>query len=174
MKRLFILLVGFVLIGIVLAEWWVHSPYYGEVRMATTFITVDASADKVWQTLEATGDYSQWNPYIARVDGTLAAGARLRVVEKFGGKNHTYSVLVTRFQPSDRQFAWAGSTWFPALLRWSESFVVEPIDATHCRVDISQGYQGVLLRSFWNNNNQKALSAVKQMGQALKKRAAQS
>ena len=44
-----------------------------------TQIEIDASAERVWDTLTNTADYPTWNLFIPRITGTLASGEGLEV-----------------------------------------------------------------------------------------------
>jgi hypothetical protein len=173
MKRLRILLVGLVLIGIVLSLWWRHSPYYHEVRSATTFTVINAPADRVAAVLTDFSKYPEWNPYVIRAEklegGTSGSSPlRMRVVESVGGHTSTHRVHVTRWE--ENGFSWSGSSWPGWLLSWNESFDIVRIDAGHSELQVTQSYQGVLLRSYWNYRNRKTLDSAKAMGASLKKR----
>jgi len=166
--RLQILLVGSILLGTLLTAWWLHSPLYHEVRAVTSFTVINAPADKVLGVLTDFKKYPEWNPYIVEAVPRADQPAELGIVERTGNRSRSHTVQLTRFDMNG--FAWSGSTTPGWLLSWNESFTVTEIDATHCRLEVSQSYQGALLRSYWNYYNQKTLSAVKSMGLAVKKR----
>src|SRR6266704_424184 len=165
MKRLQILLVGIILIGFVLAMWWQHSPFYHEVRTATTFMSIDASAEKTVQVLTDFEKYPEWNPYIVKVAPQGQASTsprRFRVVERAAGRSSSHTVQLVSIDKHG--FEWTGHSWPGFLLNWTERFTVVPVDSSHCRLEVAQSYQGVLLRSYWNYYNHRYLAAVKEMG----------
>jgi hypothetical protein len=45
----------------------------------TTFVDIDAPPERVWQVLTDLPAYAEWNPFITRAEGTVAAGNRLSV-----------------------------------------------------------------------------------------------
>ena len=131
MKRLRILLVGLVLIGILLGIWWRRSPLYHEVRTVATFTTIDAPADRVLKTLTDFDKYPEWNPYVVKVGSTegknLASQPKIRIEERAGKRSLSHNVRLTRFDQEG--FAWQGSLFPGFLLNWREGFEVTPIDA---------------------------------------------
>jgi hypothetical protein len=45
----------------------------------TRFVDIEATPESVWQVLTDLPAYAEWNPFITRVEGTLAVGNRLSV-----------------------------------------------------------------------------------------------
>jgi hypothetical protein len=169
MKRLQILVFGLFLLAVLCAVW-ITKTKPGEVVNSFRFVAVNAPADKVWATLTDLSSYPNWNPYIVEAHGTLKEGEKLKIVEDIGGRRRSHSVLVTRFQPADRELVWQGSIFPAALLQWSEGFSVDALDAGHSRVTIRISHQGLLARVFQKYNTAMDLRAFQEFAPALKKK----
>jgi len=93
-----------------------------------TSVQVNAPAGAVWQVLTDSAGYREWNPEILQVDGTMAAGARIKVrVKVQGGAVRTLGLHVTAFDPPSR-LEWTGGLPF-GLFVGRRTFVLTPQDA---------------------------------------------
>jgi hypothetical protein len=169
MKRLQIFVFGLILLAVFCAVWFTKTKP-GEVLTSYTFVAIDAPADKVWAVLTDVSSYPAWNPYVVEATGTLKIGERLKIVEEIDGKRHSHSVLVTQFEPQQRQIVWQGSIFPSAFLKWNEWFSVEAVDANHSRVTMLISHQGLLANIYWKYNKNKDLQAFRKFGAALKKK----
>ena len=87
-------------------------------KIITTHLTVNASAEDVWQTLTDLAGYRTWNPFITAAAGTLAVGERLDLtIQPPGGRAMAFRPWVTadieRHGPATR---WLGGSG-PDVLR---------------------------------------------------------
>ena len=172
MKRLQILVFGLILLAVLCAVW-ISKTKPGEVLNSFTFVNIDAPADKVWAALTDFPNYPAWNPYIVEASGTLKVGEKLKIVEEIGGRRRSHTVLVTRFEPAERELDWQASVVPAALLQWSEGFSVEAVDAGHSRVTLRISHQGLLASTFRKYNKNRDLHAFQEFAAALKKKAEQ-
>lgn len=171
MKRLRILLVGIILVA--LFGFLYATRNTGEVLTSYTFIAVNAPAEKTWAILTNISAYPSWNPYVVEAEGNLSSGQKLRIVEEVGGKRHTHTVRVTRLDVANHELQWEGSMIPAKLLKWEEGFLVEAVDASHCRVAMLNSHQGLLAKLYSKYNKNRHLQAFREYGAALKKRAEQ-
>jgi len=169
MKRLRIFLVGLVLLA-VLGMAWLWKGYESEILSSHTFVEINAPADKAWAVLTDLASYPQWNPYVVTATGTLKEGEKLRIIEEFDGMRRSHAVLVTRFDPQERQLIWVGSTTPSILLKWGEWFGIEPIDANHSRLTVANSNQGLLAWLYWKYNKTRDLQVYRSFGSAFKKK----
>lgn len=111
-----------------------------------TEIEIAAPAEIVWRILSELSAYPDWNPFLVRVDGQLAVGARLEVTfAPPGGKPMTMRPTVLRVAPG-RGFAWLGRlAGVPKLFDGEHSFAIEPIDGGRVRFVQSEKFGGILL-----------------------------
>ena len=74
----------------------------------STRIAIDAPPERVWQILTDAGGYAEWNPEIFRIDGRIAAGAKITThVRLGGGVERKISLRVTELEPPKRM-VWVG------------------------------------------------------------------
>jgi len=89
-----------------------------------TKIEIAAPAKDVRAVLFNFGDYPKWNPFIVKVDGTVAEGSTVRVTVKPVGKaTLSGNTVVTSF--TDTRLAWTGSLAIPGLFRGNHEFIIE-------------------------------------------------
>lgn len=107
-------------------------------------IEIDAPADSVWQALTSTSDYS-WNPFIHRIDGRLAVGAKLEVeIEPPGGRAMKFAPTVLEVEHGHK-LRWLGRFLVPRLLDGEHSFELEPIAEGRTRFTQTEQFRGVLV-----------------------------
>jgi hypothetical protein len=104
------------------------------------------------------------------VSSQFAAGEKLVIDERIDGRQTSHTVRVSSFDPTQHKLEWKGSTIPFALLKWTESFEVETIDAEHSRLTITQSHQGLLAKLYWKYNKLNNLKAYRELGEALKKK----
>ena len=90
-----------------------------------TTATISASPDKVWAILTDGSGYSQWNPEIVGIDGTIAAGARITAHVRLGdGAVRKVPQRVTALD-APRRMEWTGGLPF-GLFVGRRTFTVTP------------------------------------------------
>jgi hypothetical protein len=111
-----------------------------------TEIEIAAPAETVWRILSDLAAYPQWNPFLVRVSGELAVGARLEVTfAPPGGKPMTMRPTLLRLDPG-RGFTWLGRlAGVPKLFDGEHSFEIIPIDEGRVRFVQSETFGGILL-----------------------------
>ena len=89
-----------------------------------TKIEIDAPAKDVRAVLLDFADYPRWNPFIVKIDGTVAQGSTVRVtVKPVGRAALSGNTVVTSL--TDTRLAWTGSLAIPGLFRGNHEFIVE-------------------------------------------------
>src|SRR5829696_7101171 len=110
-----------------------------------TEIDVNGSAERVWDVLTSFEAYRDWNPFIRRIDGVLAPGARLSVrIHPPGGKAMTFRPTVLRVEP-DRLLSWRGRTLVPGLFDGEHVFELQPAGAGRVRFVHRETFRGLLV-----------------------------
>jgi uncharacterized protein YndB with AHSA1/START domain len=170
MKRMQIFVFGLVLLAVLFAVW-VTKTKPSEILTSYRFVAIDAPADKVWATLTDVSSYPDWNSYIVEASGTLEVGEKLKIVEEIDGRRHTHTVLITRFDPTNRVLVWQGLNFPSTLLQWSEWFSVEAVDANHSRVTMLITHQGLLANPYRKYNKNRDLHGFQEFADSLKKKA---
>jgi hypothetical protein len=116
---------------------------------ATTEIA--ASTDRTWAVLADTAAYPQWNPFVRRLDGSLAVGETIEVdlqadqSHRAGGVQ-TMRPRIVALEPG-RSFSWLGRVGLPGVLDGRHTFTVEP-DGAGSRLVQHEVLSGVLTPFF--------------------------
>lgn len=107
-------------------------------------IEINAPADRVWQALTNTADYS-WNPFIHRLEGKLAVGEKLQVeIEPPEGRVMTFKPTVLEVEPASK-LRWIGRFLLPSVLDGEHSFELEPLSGDRTRFIQSERFSGILV-----------------------------
>jgi hypothetical protein len=89
-----------------------------------TKIEINAPASAVRAVLLKFDDYPKWNPFIVRVDGTVAVGSEVNVTVKPVGKSEL-SGKTTILALGDNRVAWRGSLAIPGVFTGEHEFIIE-------------------------------------------------
>jgi hypothetical protein len=89
-----------------------------------TKIEINAPAKDVRSVLLRFEDYPKWNPFIVKVDGAVAEGAKVQVTVKPAGKD-PISGETTITALTENRLAWTGSLAIPGLFRGRHEFIIE-------------------------------------------------
>ena len=68
--------------------------------------TIHATPDAIWQILTDAPRYPEWDPWAIRIDGTIAAGGKIKAYTKLAPER-AFPVKVTAFEPGERM-VWSG------------------------------------------------------------------
>lgn len=89
-----------------------------------TRVEINAPAKDVRAILFGFADYPKWNPFIIKVDGTVAEGSQVYVTVKPVGKDEiSGKTLVTLM--TDDHLSWRGSLAIPGLFSGKHDFIIE-------------------------------------------------
>ena len=98
------------------------------MRELHTEIAIDAPADRVWRVLMDFDSYPDWNPYIRKLKGDTAPGAKLEVrMDISGSRKMNLKTRVLTAQ-AGREFGWSGRVLMPGIFDAEHVFIIEPID----------------------------------------------
>lgn len=133
-----------------------------------TEIEINAPAERVWNILTDAAKFSQWNPFIHRLQGNLVQGARLEVLL---GESANKGMM---FRPKilevaqNRTLRWLGNLFVPGLFDGEHIFEIEPLEANRVRFVQREKFNGILVGFF---NFDSTLRGFEAMNRALKGRA---
>lgn len=137
-------------------------------REIYTAIEIGASAERVWRVLSDFADYPQWNPFIRRVRGQLAVGARLEVhIESPGGRGMTFRSVILCAEPNC-QLRWRGSLPIPGLFEGEHAFAIEPQSGGGVRLVQREVFKGLLVPLVWRWMEASTRRGFEAMNRALK------
>ena len=132
-------------------------------------IEIDASPDQVWSVLSETTSFPSWNPFIRKLEGQLAAGAKLLVViQSPGRRQSTFRPTVLTVAPA-RELRWLGRLLTPGLLDGEHSLSLEPTPNGGTRFTQAEKFNGILVAPFKGVLDSTTLG-FQQMNEALKAR----
>jgi hypothetical protein len=132
-----------------------------------TQVEIDAPAKDVRAVLYGFADYPRWNPFIIKVDGTVAEGSEVTVTVRPVGKDEiTGKTVVTRMD--DHQLSWRGSLAIPGLFSGRHDFIIEEAGPGKTLFRNNERMSGLVI-PFYDFKPTEA--GFKAMNQALKQRA---
>ena len=105
-----------------------------------TQIEINASANRIWEVLTDFENYSNWNPFIQKISGTLEVGEQLHI--SIGKMQFDPKVLEVS---SSRGFRWKGKLWFKGLFDGEHWFEIEPVDENRCVLHHGEHFSGILV-----------------------------
>lgn len=87
---------------------------------------IEATPADVWAVLASPETYSEWNPFLVRMEGEVAVGSRLtNTMRPSGGGNEmTFSPVVLKAEPG-RELRWLGRLFVPRLFDGEHYFILE-------------------------------------------------
>ena len=114
--------------------------------MRTIEHTVDipSSPATVWQVLTDTDRYGDWNPFMTRLSGLLAAGERLTVTIRPGKRTMTFRPTVLAIEEG-RLIRWRGRLGVPGLFDGEHELRMESIPDGGTRFVQRERFSGVLV-----------------------------
>ena len=136
-----------------------------------TDIEIEAPAERVWAILADLPAYPTWNPFIRRITGTLAPGARLEVrLEPPGGMGATLRPTVLAADPG-RELCWRGRLLGSGLFDGVHRLAIEALGAGRVRFVQEERFTGLLVPLLAKSLDRHTLPGFEAMNRALKARA---
>jgi hypothetical protein len=133
-------------------------------------IEIDAPPAAVWAVLADVDEYSDWNPFIRRLDGELRVGERLEVeIAPPGGRAMTLKPTVLVAKPG-RELTWLGRLLVRGIVDGEHSFRIEDLPGGRSRLVQSERFSGILV-GFVGKTLRKTEAGFAEMNAALKARA---
>jgi hypothetical protein len=138
------------------------------MKQLVTEIEINASPERVWQILSDTARFPEWNPFIRKMDGELAAGKAITVLlQPVGGNAMTIRPTVLQVKPN-RELRWIGHLFFPGIFDGEHIFEIEPVEENRVRFIQREQFNGILITFFNFDGTRGGFEA---MNAALKARA---
>ena len=135
-------------------------------------IEIYAPPERVWAVLTEFAAYPEWNPFIRRITGELARGARLEVrIEPPAAPASTFEPTV-RAVERNRELRWLGRLLVPGIFDGEHTLLIEPREGGRSRFVQSERFSGFLV-GFVKSTLTKTEGGFEQMNAALKVRVEQ-
>ncbi|MBW6473244.1 MAG: SRPBCC domain-containing protein [Anaerolineaceae bacterium] len=132
-------------------------------------IVINAPPEQVWQVLTDLEHYSEWNPLLYRGSGTVKLGETVVVDAKTATKDMNFVCKVIKVEPF-KEFAWKFHVIHPILFRGVHALRIEPIDQETVTFIDTESFWGLLLPTQAKDLTTNGLTAMIEMGSALKER----
>lgn len=140
------------------------------MREEVTEITINASQDKVWEIFANFEEYSEWNPFVKKVSGSMVKGEKIEIsLQNPGGRIFNISPTLLEVE-SGKEFRWIGRVLVPGLMDGEHYFKIEPLEDGKVRFIQGERFTGVLV-PFMGGIIDSALIGFGEMNEALKARA---
>jgi hypothetical protein len=141
------------------------------VKTLHTDVEIAAPAARVWAILADLPAYPAWNPFIRRIAGELAPGARLEVrLEPPGGMGITLRPTVLAVDAA-RELRWLGHLLVRGLFDGEHRLALEPLGAGRVRFVQEERFSGLLVPLLAKSLDTHTLPGFEAMNRALKARA---
>jgi hypothetical protein len=139
-----------------------------------TAIDIAATTARVWEVLTDFSAYPDWNPFIRRIAGPVAVGARLEThLLPPGGRGMTFRPTVLAAEP-ERELRWIGYVGTPGIFDGEHRFRIEPIGPDRVRFVQEERFSGFLAPLILRFIERSTLEGFAAMNRALKARAEQT
>jgi hypothetical protein len=136
-------------------------------------IEIQASAERVWQSLTDFASFPEWNPFIRQASGKVQAGERLKVnLQPPGGSAMTFQPIVLKADVN-RELRWLGHLLIPGLFDGEHIFSIEPLQTNRVRFIQREIFTGLLVPLLARSLDTGTRLGFEAMNQALKIRAEQ-
>jgi hypothetical protein len=133
-------------------------------------IEIHASPATVWSILTDQDAYPDWNPFMTKLAGDLAAGATLEVrIEPPNARPMTFKPTVLAVR-REHELRWLGRFILPGLIDGEHSLRIEPLPEGRTRFIQTERFSGVLVRPLKSMLGKTELG-FEQMNASLKARA---
>ena len=110
---------------------------------ATT--TIHAAPETIWQILTDAPNYPAWDPWAIRIEGTIAAGERIKAFTKLA-PDRAFPVRVSVFEPG-RRMVWSGGMPL-GLFKGERTFRLDDRGEGGVEFTVEEVFSGPLLPLF--------------------------
>lgn len=111
------------------------------MKACSTTTSIRATPQRIWEILVDTARWPEWDPYCERIEGSVAAGARLTVYTRLS-PGRGFPVRVTALEPPKRM-EWTGGLPL-GLLRGVRTFGLTPA-GDETTFSVNETFTGPLL-----------------------------
>jgi hypothetical protein len=98
-----------------------------------TQLNIKTSAERAWNVLIDFNNYSQWNPFIRKINGAPKVGTKLEIhLHTASGKRRIYRPMLTKLEPY-HELRWYGKSFLPGIFNGERIFTIEALEVNHIR-----------------------------------------
>lgn len=108
-----------------------------------TEIIINADKATIWNILTDFSKYSDWNPFIVKVEGSLAIGKYLtNTISMEGQKPQVFKPKLLEVLPQ-KSLKWLGSLFFKGIFDGEHYFRLEPLKNNQTRLIHGENFSGI-------------------------------
>ena len=134
-----------------------------------TSIQIKATPNQVWEVLTNFQAYPEWNPFVKSVEGTVAAGNRIKVTIT----DMVFKPKVLRYEPN-KAFVWLGNLLVPGLFDGKHQFFLTDNGNGTTTLHHCESFKGILVPLFRKKLLPKTRAGFEAMNEKLKERVEQN
>ena len=141
------------------------------MKSINTEITINASTEIVWKVLMDFENYSNWNPFVTRIEGEPVVGQKLSTTISPKGKkamDFTPTVLANN---ENEEFRWVGQLLMSGIFDGEHYFQLEAIDKNTTRFIHGEIFRGILARALFGILEESTITGFNDMNEAIKAKA---
>ena len=135
-----------------------------------TEIEIQASPEKVWQTLIRLDQWPEWNPFIHHAIGKAQVGEAVDITVQSGSKDLTLHCTVIKVEPN-RELRWKYHVLASGLFSGEHSFIIEQTEGNTVRFVDREVFNGLLVPLQAKDIDTHSKRGFEAMDAALKARA---
>lgn len=128
-----------------------------------TSITINADSKTIWAIFSDFANYANWNPFIKKVEGKIAVGAKITV--ELGGMK--FNPTIKEFEP-ERKFTWLGRVLFPGIFDGRHSFELISNPDGSTTFHHNEKFRGILVPLMRKKLDTEIKSSFEAMNERLK------
>ncbi|HEX8368474.1 MAG TPA: SRPBCC domain-containing protein [Pyrinomonadaceae bacterium] len=133
-----------------------------------TEIEIAAPPEKIWQILTDFENYPNWNPFIRRIRGASAVGAKLEVfIQPAGAKGMTFKPTLLAVE-KEKELRWRGKFFVSGLFDGEHFFKIQPLAENRAKFVHGENFKGLLVGFLAKSLDTDTLRGFREMNEALK------
>jgi hypothetical protein len=137
-------------------------------KQIKTSIQIDARPSAIWDILMDTSKYSEWNPFIKSINGTIEVDQQISI--ELPTMNFK-PIILTKIK--NTELKWLGKLWIKGILDGEHRFLlIDNHDGT-TTFEHSEIFSGTLVKLFSKSLDVDTTRGFEEMNLGLKKRAEQ-
>jgi len=136
-----------------------------------TEIEIESTPERIWSILTDFPAYSNWNPFVRSIEGSVEKGARLTVsIQPQGGRAMTFRPTLLVATPN-QELRWLGHFLFSGIFDGEHYFQIMPTLPSRVRFIQGEKFSGLMVGLAKSNLDGGTKSSFIAMNHALKTRA---
>lgn len=132
-----------------------------------TDIIINASKEKVWETLSNFNNYKNWNPFIKYSEGEMKLGGKLINHIYIDGKKNVFNPTILEVTPN-KSFHWLGSLFFKGFFSGRHYFEIQEISENQVKLIHGEDFTGMISGLVYNKISESTKAGFVKMNEALK------